>query len=107
MKKLSSIIAEINSEYDRAVWNDELSKRKLSVIDECENCGKGNRLLDCLCFDCWKERDKITQKNEKKKDYSCCNNQAIIEINGYGSPLVFGYVCENCGKEWEREKNDL
>ena len=33
MKKLSSIIAEINSEYDRAVWNDELSKRKLSVID--------------------------------------------------------------------------
>jgi len=76
------------------------------ILQKTKNNRTFHRLLDCLCFDCWKERNKITQKNgsieatqsnekvasnikpcpkkadlpklcaEKKKDYSCCNNQA-------------------------------
>ena len=35
-------------------FNDLLKKRVLSVYDDCIKCNKEARLLQGLCFECWK-----------------------------------------------------
>jgi hypothetical protein len=37
-------------------WKLEQSKLKLSVYDDCMKCNKEARLLNGLCFECWKSQ---------------------------------------------------
>ena len=51
-----------NTAQDEHEFNRQREKRTLSTYDECSFCNKEDRLLDGLCFDCWKEK-QLEQKS--------------------------------------------